>query len=256
MTLSDFYLRESSMVQPRPVLPDTCVNRRDPYAVVQGSVFVNHARPDRSPEFHQVRAIRDVSGHYALTQAIYSPYRHWSESGAVVRPDQVAKAVSDRQAEMAKQYCLREHIPSVEFTNGVEAVTAADMRRKFTTLATVPPADPDMIIGSCLSDGRDGPSSTFYQITARKIGRFGHYLIEEQHFTLIWGFRIPSDITRKSIVPLDPAVHIMSKLQREKMEVLHPSDRGWREVESANLSPNGVFRVAARHGIFLPHSPL
>lgn len=240
------------MAQPRPVLPDTCVNRRDPYAVVQGSVFVNHPGPDRSPEFYQVRAIRDASGHYALTQAIYSPYRHWSESGAVVRPDQVAEAVSDLQVEMAEQYCLREHIPSIEFPNGIEKVAAAGVRGTFTTLATVPPADPDMIIGSCLSNDRDGLSSTFYQVTARKTGRFGHYMIQDGHFTLFWGIRIPSDTTRRSIVPLDPAVHIMAKLQREKMKVLHPSDRGWREAESANLSPNGVFRVAARHGIFLP----
>lgn len=252
MTLSDFYLRESSMVHPRPVLPDTGVNRRDPYAVVQGSVFVNHFRLDRSPEFYQVRAIRDASGHYALTQGIYSPYRHWSESGVVVQPNQVAEAVSDLQTRMAEQYRLREHIPSIEFLNGIEKVTTAGVRGTFTTLAMVLPADPDIILGSCLSNDRDGPSPTFYQVIARKTGRFGHYLIQDGHFTLFYGIRIPSDITRQSIVPLDPAVHIMAKLQRGKMEVLHPSDRSWQEAESANLSPNGVFRVAARHGIFLP----
>lgn len=244
------------MVQPRPVLPDTCVDSKDPYAVVQGSVFVGPAKRDRAPEFYQVRALRDASGHYALTQAIYSPYRHWSESGAVVPPERVAKAVCDLQAKMAWQYGLRPHIPSSEFANGIEEVTTAGLRGAFTTLATAPLAEPDTIIGSCLSSWRDDPSPVFYQVTARKTGRFGHYLIQGQHFTLLWGKRIPSDTTWKSILPLDPAVLIMAKLQRGKMEVLHPSDRGWREAESANLSPNGIFRVAARHGILLQPGPL
>jgi hypothetical protein len=238
------------MVEPRPVLPDTRVNPKDPFAVVQGSVFVGSTKRDQAPEFYQVRALRDASGHYALTWAIYSPYRRWSESGAVVTPDRVAKAVCDLQAGMAEQYRLREHIPSSEFRNGIEEVTAAGLRGAFTTLARAPIADPDTIIGSRLSLRRDSPSPAFYQVTARKVGAVGHYLIEEGHFTLFWGFRIPSAITRKSIVPLDPAVHIMAKLQREKMEVVHPSDPSWREIESANLSPNGVFRVAARHGLF------
>lgn len=244
------------MVQPRPVLPDTCVDRKDPYAVVQGSVFVGPAKRDRAPEFYQVRALRDASGYYALTQAIYSPYRRWSESGVVVSPDQVAEAVSDLQARMQKQYYLRPYIPSIEFPNGIENVAAAGLRGAFTTLATAPLAEPDTILGSCLSNRRDDPSPVFYQVTARKTGRFGHYLIQDEHFTLFWGIRIPSDTTRKSIVPLDPAVLIMARMQYEKMTTPQPFYPDWQEAESANLSPNGIFRVAARHGILLPPSPL
>lgn len=245
------------MVSPISFLPRIPFNAQDPLAILEGDVLIGGNELEDVEHYTQVIAVRDDNDRYALCQLRESALETWSQSEGVIG------GISSilREMEKLQKSILRKnheiYFPAQDKVNGLGNPDLAQRLQQQKT----GPADkwPDVINGSVLTTNRQNSYAGHFQAYAEKEieGAYIKYIVYSHNFSPLSAKEHTTQGTRvaHSVGFLEDAVRLIVQLQHEKMRRPPRSVINWQELESANLDPNGVFRVAARHGIQLDPRP-
>lgn len=245
------------MVSPISLPPRIPFNAQDPLAILEGDVLIGGNELEGVEHYSQVIAVRNDSDRYALCQLRESALETWSQSEGVIG------GISSilREMEKLQKSLLRKnheiYLPVQEKVNGLGN---PDLAQRLQQQKTGPAEKwPDVINGSVMTNNRQSSYPLLFQASAQKDSENGYikYTVHSGNFRQTQGHeRIPfgSQMTHQR-GSLEDAVRLIVQLQYEKMQSSHRPVINWQELNSANLDPNGVFRVAARHGIRLDPRP-
>ncbi len=243
------------MVSPISFPPRIPFNAQDPLAILEGDVLIGGDELEGVEHYSQVIAVRDDSGRYALCQMRESALERWSQSEGVFSASNILLAMDSLQRSLLH----RNHELYFPVQEKVNGLGNPDLAQRLKEQKTSPAERwPSVINGSVMTINRYRINIVQFQAYAEQVpDELGRYVVYSGNFSLIGGpGRTPvgKQITHQP-GSLEDAVRLIVQLQYEKMESSRRPVINWQELKSANLDPNGVFRVAARHGIRLDPRP-
>lgn len=242
------------MVAPISFPPRIPFNAQDPLAILVGDILIGGQELGGVEHYSQVIAVRDSSDRYALCQTRDSALEKWSQSEGVFTKTDILQAMQDLQRSLLRQN-HELYIPTKENLSGLSNPGLAErLAQQKTEPVRILPY---FINGSVLTSNRVSQHFLRFQAFATALSDdCTDYIVQGETFSLIAGCRQRTSQPQTfDPCPLAEAVERIVQLQHEKMQSSRRPAINWQELESANLDPNGVFRIAARHEIRLDPRP-